>query len=199
MKIAIAGSSGLIGTQLVASLRSDGHEVLRLVRRPATAPTEISWDPVKGTVDLDKLTGIDVLVNLAGAGVGDHRWSVKYKHTILSSRVDSTSLCADIATKVQPHVFISASAIGWYGDTADRKVNESTPAGEGFLADVVVAWEAAAQPARDAGIRGPVWSSPIKAALGASYFLSSNWVSAVRWVQASNTGHSSRWRMKLLP
>jgi len=153
MKIAIAGSSGLIGTQLVESLRADGHEVLRLVRRPATAPSEITWDPARGSVDIDKLAGIDALVNLAGAGVGDHRWSTKYKQTILNSRVDSTALCAEIATKVLPHVFISASAIGWYGDTADREVDESTPAGTGFLADVVVAWEAAAQPARDAGIR----------------------------------------------
>jgi len=153
MKIAIAGSSGLIGTQLVASLRADGHEVLRLVRRPATAPSEVTWDPIKRSVDFDKLTGIDALINLAGAGVGDHRWTSKYKQTILDSRVDSTALCAEIATKVLPHVFISASAIGWYGDTSDREVDESTPAGSGFLADVVVAWEAAAQPARDAGIR----------------------------------------------
>ena len=153
MKIAIAGSSGLIGTQLVASLRADGHEVLRLVRREATAPMEVTWDPAGGSVDIDKLAGIDALVNLAGAGVGDHRWSAKYKKTILDSRVDSTALCADIAAQLRPHVFVSASAIGWYGDTADRKVDESTPAGTGFLADVVRAWEAAAQPARDAGIR----------------------------------------------
>lgn len=153
MKIAIAGSSGLIGTQLVASLRADGHEVLRLVRRPATAPTEVAWDPTQGSVDIDKLAGIDALVNLAGAGVGDHRWTAKYKQTILDSRVRSTALCATIAATVRPHVFVSASAIGWYGDTADREVDESTPAGTGFLADVVQAWEAAAQPARDAGIR----------------------------------------------
>ena len=153
MKIAITGSSGLIGTQLVASLRADGHEVLRLVRRPSTAPAEVSWDPARGSVDIDKLAGIDALVNLAGAGVGDHRWSSKYKQTILDSRVRSTALCADIATQTRPHVFVSASAIGWYGDTADHEVNESTPAGTGFLADVVQAWEAAAQPARDAGIR----------------------------------------------
>ena len=152
MKIAIAGSSGLIGTQLVASLRADGHEVLRLVRRPATAPAEVTWDPQQGSVDIDKLAGIDALVNLAGAGVGDHRWSNKYKQTILDSRVRSTALCADIATQTRPHVFVSASAIGWYGDTADREVDESTPAGTGFLADVVQAWEAAAQPARDAGL-----------------------------------------------
>jgi len=153
MKIAIAGSSGLIGTQLVASLRADGHEVLRLVRRPATAPSEVTWDPTKRSVDMGKLTGIDALINLAGAGVGDRRWTTKYKQVILDSRVNSTAFCAEIATKVRPRVFISASAIGWYGDTADREVDESTPAGSGFLADVVVAWEAAAQPARDSGIR----------------------------------------------
>jgi len=153
MKIAIAGSSGLIGTQLIASLRADGHEVLRLVRRPATAPMEVSWDPTLGTVDTDKLTGIDALVNLAGAGVGDHRWTANYKKTILDSRVQSTALCARLAATLRPHVFISASAIGWYGDTADREVDESTPAGKGFLADVVRAWESAAQPARDAGVR----------------------------------------------
>jgi uncharacterized protein len=153
MKIAIAGSSGLIGTQLVASLRADGHEVLRLVRRPATAPSEVTWDPTKRSVDMDRLAGIDALINLAGAGVGDHRWTSTYKQTILDSRVDSTAFCAEIATKVLPHVFISASAIGWYGDTSDREVDESTPAGTGFLAEVVVAWEAAAQSARDAGIR----------------------------------------------
>lgn len=153
MKIAIAGSSGLIGTQLVSSLRADGHEVLRLVRRPATAPMEVTWNPEDHTADMEKLAGIDALVNLAGAGVGDHRWTANYKKTILDSRVNSTALCADIAVKLRPHVFISASAIGWYGDTADREVDESTPAGQGFLAEVVQAWEAAAQPARDAGIR----------------------------------------------
>jgi len=153
MKIAIAGSSGLIGTQLVESLRADGHEVLRLVRRPATAPAEVSWDPAKGLVEIEKLSGIDALVNLAGAGVGDHRWTAKYKKTILDSRVHSTALCADIAVRVQPKVLISASAIGWYGDTASTQVDEAAPAGTGFLADVVQAWEAAAQPARDAGIR----------------------------------------------
>jgi uncharacterized protein (TIGR01777 family) len=114
---------------------------------------EVTWDPSAGSVDVAKLAGVDVLVNLAGAGVGDHRWSAKYKQIILDSRVNSTALCADIATKVLPHVFISASAIGWYGDTADHEVDESTGAGTGFLADVVRAWEAAAQPARDAGIR----------------------------------------------
>ena len=153
MKIVIAGSSGLIGTELVKSLRQDGHEVIRLVRRKPVASTEVFWDPAKGEIDATSLAGSEVFINLAGAGVGDHRWTQKYKQLILSSRVDSTSLLARTTAQVKPKVFIAGSAIGWYGDTADTAVNESAGPGTGFLADVVVAWEAAARPAKDAGIR----------------------------------------------
>ena len=153
MRIVIAGSSGLIGTELVNSLRQDGHEVIRLVRRTPVASTEVFWDPAKGEIDSAALAGSDVFINLAGAGVGDHRWTQKYKDLILSSRVDSTSLLARTAVEIKPKVFIAGSAIGWYGDTAETAVDESTGPGTGFLADVVVAWEAAAKPARDAGIR----------------------------------------------
>ena len=153
MRIVIAGSSGLIGTELVKSLRQDGHEVIRLVRRKPVASTEVFWDPANGEIDSTSLAGSEVVINLAGAGVGDHRWTQKYKQLILSSRVDSTSLLARTAAQVKPKVFIAGSAIGWYGDTADKAVDESARPGTGFLADVVVAWEAAAQPARDAGIR----------------------------------------------
>lgn len=153
MRIAIAGSSGLIGTELVNSLRADGHEVLRLVRRKPKAPTEIYWDPAKQELDVTALAGVDVLINLAGAGVGDHRWTEEYKKTILDSRVSTTSLLARVAAEIKPAVFISASAIGWYGDTADRIVDETAPCGEGFLADVVRQWEQAADPARAAGVR----------------------------------------------
>jgi len=153
MRIVIAGSSGLIGTELVKSLRQDGHEVIRLVRRKPVASTEVFWDPANGEIDATSLAGSEVFINLAGAGVGDHRWTPKYKKLILSSRVDSTSLLARTAAQVMPKVFIAGSAIGWYGDTADKAVDESAGPGTGFLADVVVAWEAAAQPARDAGIR----------------------------------------------
>lgn len=153
MRIAIAGSSGLIGTELVNSLRADGHEVLRLVRRKPKAPTEIFWDPAKQELDFSSLAGVDVIVNLAGAGVGDHRWSDSYKKTILDSRVSTTSLLAKAAAEIKPKVFVSASAIGWYGDTADRIVDETAPCGEGFLADVVRQWEQAAEPARVAGVR----------------------------------------------
>ena len=153
MRIVIGGSSGLIGTELVDSLRKDGHEVLRLVRRKTTAPSEIYWNPAAGELDFAQIAGANVIINLAGAGVGDSRWTDKYKALILSSRVDSTSLLAKAAAEIKPDVFIAGSAIGWYGDTADRQVDETTPAGDGFLADVVVAWEKAAEPARAAGVR----------------------------------------------
>ena len=153
MRIVIGGSSGLIGTELVESLRKDGHEVLRLVRRKPVASSEIYWNPASGELDVAKLSDCDVIINLAGAGVGDSRWTDKYKSLILSSRVDSTSLLAKVAAEIKPTVFIAGSAIGWYGDTADQQADETSPAGTGFLADVVVAWEAAAQPARAAGVR----------------------------------------------
>lgn len=155
MKIAVTGASGLIGSALVPHLRAAGHDVMRLVRRPATAPDEISWDPTAGTVDLDRLAGTEGVVHLAGAGVGDHRWTDAYKQEILDSRVNGTTTIVRAITALdpKPRVLVSASAIGWYGDTGDRKVDETAPAGTGFLADVVRAWEAAAAPAASAGIR----------------------------------------------
>lgn len=155
MKIAVTGASGLIGSALVPHLRTAGHEVVRLVRRPASAPDEVTWDPAAGTVDLNGLVGTDGVVHLAGAGVGDHRWSDAYKREILDSRVDGTHTIVKAITALDPmpRVLVSASAIGWYGDTGDRMVDETAPAGTGFLADVVRAWEAAAAPAATAGIR----------------------------------------------
>lgn len=155
MRIAVTGASGLIGSALVPRLRSSGHEVHRLVRRPAAAPDEIQWDPTSGQVDLRALAGTEAVIHLAGAGVGDHRWTDAYKREILDSRVDGTHTIVRAITSLDsaPRVLISASAIGWYGDTGDRPVDETEPAGSGFLADVVQAWEAAADPARSAGIR----------------------------------------------
>ena len=153
MRIAVAGSSGLIGSALVESLRADGHEVLRLVRRKPTAQSEINWDPTKGEVDLTALAGIEVIINLAGAGVGDHRWTKKYKDLILSSRVQSTETLAIAAAQLKPKVLINASAIGFYGETGSNQVDESSPAGFGFLPEVVIAWEKATQAAKLAGVR----------------------------------------------
>jgi uncharacterized protein (TIGR01777 family) len=125
------------------------------VRRASSAPDEITWDPAKGTIDLAALNGVDGVVHLAGAGVGDHRWSDDYKREILNSRVDSTNTIVRAMQQVEhrPRVLVSASAIGWYGDTGDRIVDETAPAGTGFLADVVRAWEGASQVAVESGIR----------------------------------------------
>ncbi len=155
MKIAVTGASGLIGSALVPALRSEGHDVLRLVRRTAEAPDEVSWDPARGTVDAEGLAGTDAVVHLAGVGVGDHRWTDAYKREILDSRVDGTTTIAHAVAALDPKpaVLLSASAIGYYGDTGDRPVDESAPRGEGFLAGVVEAWEGAAEAARAAGIR----------------------------------------------
>ena len=155
MRVAITGASGLIGSALVTHLREDGHEVLRLVRRVASEPDEIRWVPDEGYVDRDRLDGVDAVVHLAGAGVGDRRWTESYKATIYDSRVNGTLAIARAAAALEhpPRVLISASAIGYYGDTGEREVDESDPAGAGFLSDVVRDWEAAADPAREAGIR----------------------------------------------
>ncbi len=153
MKIAIAGSSGLIGSALVEELRADGHEVLRLVRRKPVAKTEVHWDPSKKQIDLPSLDGVEVIINLAGAGVGDRRWTKKYKEEILNSRVQSTKTLANAALTIKPRVLINASAIGFYGETAAREVDETSAPGTGFLVEVVKAWEEATDVAKNAGIR----------------------------------------------
>ena len=155
MKVAITGSSGLIGTALTASLQADGHQVVRLVRRPPRAADEIRWDPRAADAGNPVLTGVSACVHLAGAGVGDHRWTAAYKAEIRSSRVLATRALATALAGLSPRplTFISGSAMGWYGDTGGAAVTEEAPAGNGFLSRVVADWEAAAAPARDAGIR----------------------------------------------
>ncbi|MGB7980726.1 MAG: TIGR01777 family oxidoreductase [Candidatus Nanopelagicales bacterium] len=155
MRIAVTGASGLIGGSLVPYLRGQGHEVLRMVRRASGAPDEVAWDPTGGRVDTAALVGVDGVIHLAGAGVGDHRWTDEYKATIRDSRLQGTRTLASALAGMStpPSVLVSGSAIGFYGDTGDTEVAEDASAGEGFLAEVVVDWEAAAQPARDAGIR----------------------------------------------
>jgi hypothetical protein len=155
MKVAVTGSSGLIGTALSASLRADGHQVVRLVRRAPRGTDELRWDPRAADAGEPPLDGVDACVHLAGAGVGDHRWTRSYKAEIRASRVLATSALATAlaAAKPAPKVLVTASAIGWYGDTGGREVTEDAPAGRGFLSRVVHDWEAAAGPAREAGIR----------------------------------------------
>ncbi|MFW3462315.1 TIGR01777 family oxidoreductase [Streptomyces microflavus] len=137
-RIAVTGSSGLIGAALVRSLRADGHEVARLVRRPARSGDEVEWDPKRGHVDVAGLVGCDAVVHLAGAGVGDHRWTDDYKREIRESRVLGTAAIAEAVASLDtpPKVLLSGSAIGFYGDTGDRAVDETAPPGDGFLPSV---------------------------------------------------------------
>ncbi|MGW0363180.1 TIGR01777 family oxidoreductase [Streptomyces sp. NPDC002990] len=155
MRIAVTGSSGLIGKALVRSLRADGHDVVRFVRRATAAPEEARWDPARGQVDPAGLAGCAAVVHLAGAGVGEHRWTAAYKKEIRDSRVLGTAALAQALAAMEqpPAVLVSGSAIGYYGDTGDRTVDEDAPPGHGFLPSVCVEWEAAAAPARAAGIR----------------------------------------------
>ena len=156
MRIAVTGSTGLIGTALVAALRDGGHQVIRLVRRTPARKDEIAWDPLAPTGGLapGALDGLDAAVHLAGANVAGRRWTAAYKEEIRASRVRGTrALAGALATaSAPPSVLLSGSAIGWYGDTGGREVDESSPAGCGFLPDVVREWEAATRPAADAGI-----------------------------------------------
>ncbi|MFB7917582.1 TIGR01777 family oxidoreductase [Streptomyces sp. NPDC056061] len=154
-RIAVTGASGLVGAALVRSLRADGREVVRLVRRPARAGDEVEWDPRRRYVDVAGLVGCDAVVHLAGAGVGDHRWTAAYKREIRDSRVLGTTAVAEAVASldVPPKVLVSGSAVGYYGDTGDRAVDESAPAGEGFLPSVCVEWEAATAAAQEAGVR----------------------------------------------
>jgi uncharacterized protein (TIGR01777 family) len=154
MKVAITGSSGLIGSALVPALAAAGHEVVRLVRRPASGADEISWDPAAGELDARALEGCEAVVHLAGATIGS-RWSKTRRRAILDSRVEGTRLVAETIASLtaRPRVLVTASAIGVYGDRGDEELSEASPQGEGYLAEVVAAWEAAAAPALDAGIR----------------------------------------------
>jgi uncharacterized protein len=148
-RIAISGASGLIGSALVGHLKSEGHTVQRLVRRATVAPDEIQWDPKTGFVDLEALRGVDAVIHLAGVGVGDKRWTKRYKAEILNSRLLGTTAIAKAVAEVKPQVFISASAIGWYGDSGNRAVVESDSVGNDFLAAVCREWEGAADLAGD--------------------------------------------------
>lgn len=168
-RIAITGASGLIGTALVGHLKSEGHTVQRFVRRPVVAPDEIQWDPKTGYVDIDALRGVDAVIHLAGVGVGDKRWSKKYKAEILNSRLLGTTAIARAVSEVKPQVFISASAIGWYGESGNRAVVESDRVGDDFLAAVCREWEAAAdlaQGVRTVKIRTGLVLDPTGGALG---------------------------------
>ncbi len=154
MRIAVTGSSGLIGTALRTRLTGSGHTVVRVVRGGAD-PGDISWDPSNGEIDPAALSGVDAVIHLAGAGIGDHRWTDEYKRTILESRTRSTNLISEAiaATTVRPRVLLSASGIGFYGSRGDQVLDERSERGDGFLADVCSAWESSTGVAEAAGVR----------------------------------------------
>lgn len=145
MRIVVSGASGLIGSALVPHLTARGHDVVRLVRRPAKQG-ESTWNPARGEIDGSVIDGADAVIHLSGAGIGDKRWSNSYKREILDSRVKSTKLLASVIAGAakRPSVFLSGSAIGIYGPRGDEPLHENAPEGNGFLADVCREWEAAA-------------------------------------------------------
>jgi uncharacterized protein (TIGR01777 family) len=156
MRVAITGSSGLIGSALAGSLAADGHDVVRLVRRPPQAADEVQWDPDVGGVDLSALAGVEGAVHLAGAGVGDHRWTDSYKRRVRDSRVLGTRTLVRALSSIEPRprVLVSGSGVHAYGDRGDEELTERSSRGSsGFLAGVVRDWEAEAEAAADAGIR----------------------------------------------
>ena len=153
LRVAISGASGLIGSALSSYLVARGDDVRHLVRRDARTGSEISWDPAQRRLDPESLADVDVVVHLAGAGVGDHRWSPHYKQAILASRTDGTATVAGAVAAHGDRIrLVSASAIGWYGsDRGDEILTEQSPEGTGFLAEVVQAWEASTAAAAVAG------------------------------------------------
>ncbi|MFC9475960.1 TIGR01777 family oxidoreductase [Nocardia sp. NPDC056952] len=154
MKVVIAGSSGLIGTALVAALRRDGHQVSRLVRRTPAAPDEFAWDPARAQLDERALRGADAVVNLCGAGIADRRWNGGYKQLLRDSRITPTDVLATAVAATGVPTLVNASGSHYYGgETGDAIIDETSPAGTDFLATLCRDWEAATEPAAEAGAR----------------------------------------------
>jgi uncharacterized protein (TIGR01777 family) len=154
MRVLISGATGFIGSALAAHMKAAGHDVAALTRHPRS-PQDIAWNPASGRIDAERLEGFDAVVHLAGESLANGRWSPARKQQLRASRVDATALLArTLAARARrPGVLISASAVGIYGDRGDQPLDESSPAGAGFLSDLAREWEAAAGPAEAAGIR----------------------------------------------
>ncbi|MDQ1721751.1 MAG: uncharacterized protein QOI26_1485 [Pseudonocardiales bacterium] len=157
MKLIIAGASGFLGKALVTDLREHGHQVSTLVRRSPASESEFEWHPERGELDPLALAGVDAVISLSGAGVADQRWTDAYRQVLVQSRLQPTSTIsralAELPAQSRPRSFLSASAIGYYGDRGDQPLPESATAGTGFMADLVCRWEAATEAAGRAGVR----------------------------------------------
>lgn len=151
--VAIAGSSGVIGSALTSALRAADHRVVRIVRRAPSNPDELFWSPDTGEFDASALRGVDAVVNLCGVGVGDKRWSGAYKQSLRDSRIGPTEVLAAAVVEAGVPVLVNASAVGYYGDTRNQVVDETAHSGRGFLATLCVDWEAATEAASHAGVR----------------------------------------------
>jgi uncharacterized protein len=151
--IAVAGSSGLIGSALVSALRAGDNRVIRIVRRAPANGDELHWNPESAEFDPAGLEGVDAVVNLCGVGVGDKRWSGAFKQSLRDSRIAPTEVISAAVVDAGVPVLINASAVGYYGDTRGLVVDETAPPGKGFLARLCVDWEAATAAAEDAGVR----------------------------------------------
>jgi uncharacterized protein (TIGR01777 family) len=151
--VAIAGSSGLIGSALTSALRAADHRVLRIVRRAPSSPDEVFWNPDTGEFDPAALRGVDAVVNLCGVNVGAKRWSGSFKQSLRDSRIEPTEVLSNAVADAGVPALVNASAVGFYGDTRGHVVDESAPPGRGFLAGLCEDWEAATEPAQQSGIR----------------------------------------------
>jgi uncharacterized protein len=153
--VLVTGSHGLVGSALVPGLRADGHRVVRLVRDRTEGADDVLWDPAAGTIDAGALEGVDAVVHLAGAGIGDKKWTAERKQLILASRTQGTRLLAETLAGLSrpPAVLVSGSAVGYYGDRGSDLLTEQAPPGDDFPARVCLAWESATLPAAEAGIR----------------------------------------------
>jgi uncharacterized protein (TIGR01777 family) len=153
VKVVLTGASGLLGPALAGSLRADGHDVIRLVRRPPSAPDEARWDPAGGTVDGAAMDGAAAVVHLAGVGLADRPWTPAHRRAVLDSRVQGTTTIARAVAQHGVPTLVSASGVGYYGNPGDQVLDEDSPRGSTYVADIAAAWEASTEPAAVGGAR----------------------------------------------
>ncbi len=199
--IAIAGSSGLIGSALVSALRATDHRVVRIVRRQPANADEVYWNPDAGDFDWRTLRDVDAVVNLCGVSIGSRRWSGAFKQSLRDSRIVPTEVLTDAVVDAGVPVLINASAVGFYGNTRDRIADEQSPAGTGFLARLCLDWEAATRPTPVSAScsRAPAWCWRRQAACWPGSVRSSGSGSVPGWAAGASTCRGSRWRTRCGP